>query len=176
MCHHQSKKIKKLSRQFSFFYFVGLFFLHYCHYWSIVFQLLLADTMWARLLSDPLSCYDSGSLSLHLCTASLQLHHHGLRRVRPVSAHALDEPAGIQQVFTRSHYYYHSVRCAVAGADLLWKKSNIGWLKTADWCWFNMREKYCWLDAANRVDSALPGVQCFRTEKSTNYCTFEPAW
>jgi len=46
------KKIKKLSRKFSFFYFVGLTALHYCHYWSIVFQLLLADTMWARLLSS----------------------------------------------------------------------------------------------------------------------------
>ena len=39
----------------------------------------------------------------------------------------------------------------VAGADLLWEKSTAGWLVAARWCWFGVREKYYWLDAANRV-------------------------
>ena len=38
---------------------------------------------------------------------------------------------------------------AMAGAGLLWEKSTVGWLVTAGWCWFDVRKKYCWLDAAN---------------------------
>ena len=47
----------------------------------------------------------------------------------------------------------------VADADLLWEKSTAGCLVAAGWCWFGVRIKYCWLDAANRVanqDFLLP--------------------
>jgi len=37
----------------------------------------------------------------------------------------------------------------VAGADLLRKKSTIGWLVAGGWCWFGVREKYYWLIEAN---------------------------
>jgi len=39
----------------------------------------------------------------------------------------------------------------VAGADLLRKKSTIGWLVAGGWCWFGVREKYRWLIAANKI-------------------------
>ena len=45
--------------------------------------------------------------------------------------------------------------CAVANANLLWKKSIIGWLVAADWCWFNIKKKYYWLNAVNRVSTYL---------------------
>ena len=37
--------------------------------------------------------------------------------------------------------FIHSVRVALAGADLLWKKKYCGWLADG---WFGMREKYYW--------------------------------
>ena len=33
----------------------------------------------------------------------------------------------------------------VAGADLLWDNSIADWLVAGGWCWFSMREQYCWL-------------------------------
>ena len=33
----------------------------------------------------------------------------------------------------------------VAGTGLLWEKITAGWLVTGGWCWFGVREKYCWL-------------------------------
>ena len=45
--------------------------------------------------------------------------------------------------------------CVVANANLLWKKSIVGWLVAADWCWFNIKKKYYWLNAVNRVSTYL---------------------
>ena len=42
----------------------------------------------------------------------------------------------------------------MAGADLLRKKSTIGWLVAGGWCWFGVREKYYWLIEANRLSGA----------------------
>ena len=33
----------------------------------------------------------------------------------------------------------------VTGADLLWENSTADWLIAGGWCWFSMREQYCWL-------------------------------
>jgi len=33
----------------------------------------------------------------------------------------------------------------MAGADLLWENNTADWLVAGGWCWFNMREQYCWL-------------------------------
>ena len=33
----------------------------------------------------------------------------------------------------------------MAGTDLLWENSTADWLVTGGWCWFSMREQYCWL-------------------------------
>jgi len=33
----------------------------------------------------------------------------------------------------------------MAGADLLWENSTADWLVAGGWCWFSMREQYCWL-------------------------------
>jgi len=33
----------------------------------------------------------------------------------------------------------------MASADLLWDNSTADWLLAGGWCWFSMREQYCWL-------------------------------
>ena len=40
---------------------------------------------------------------------------------------------------------YRCVRWAVAGANLLRENSTADWLVAGGWCWFSMREQYCWL-------------------------------
>ena len=33
----------------------------------------------------------------------------------------------------------------MTGTDLLWKNSTADWLVVGGWCWFSIREQYCWL-------------------------------
>jgi len=33
----------------------------------------------------------------------------------------------------------------MAGADLLWENNTADWLVAGGWCWFSMKEQYCWL-------------------------------
>ena len=57
----------------------------------------------------------------------------------------------IEAVFILSLITLFAVLWLVAGADLLWEKSTADWLVAAGWCWFGIREKHYWLNAANRV-------------------------
>jgi len=53
------------------------------------------------------------------------------------------------------HVLHSAVLWLVAGTAGGW------WLVAGGWCWFGVREKYCWLDAANIVE--LQGCRLSRT-------------
>jgi len=43
----------------------------------------------------------------------------------------------------------------VVGANLLWENNTANWLVAGGWCWFSMREQYCWLTSqANTAASS----------------------
>jgi len=51
----------------------------------------------------------------------------------------------------------------MAGADLLWEKGTADWLVAGGWCWFSMREQYCW----------LVGWQAKRTQRLIQWQVFQ---
>jgi len=143
VCHHQSKKIKKLSRQFSFFYFVGLFFLHYCHYWSIVFQLLLADTMWAAMILGASACI----CVLRVCNCTItDFDAYGPCRHTLWTNQQESSKFSPDLITTTTLFavpWLVLICCErkvilagwklLTGADLIWEKNTVGWMQRTEW-------------------------------------------